>query len=64
MSKMQDYMDAAEKVILKTYNRFPMVLERGEGVCLYDMEGKRYLDFGRASPYLPWATQTGNSKMR
>ncbi len=46
MKKMQDYMDQAEKVILKTYNRFPIVFEKGEGVCLYDMEGKRYLDFG------------------
>ena len=46
MQKMQDYMDQAEKVILKTYNRFPVVFEKGEGVCLYDMEGKRYLDFG------------------
>ena len=46
MNNMQEYMETAEKVILKTYNRFPMVLEKGEGVCLYDMEGKRYLDFG------------------
>lgn len=31
---------------MKTYNRFPIVLERGEGVCLYDTGGKEYLDFG------------------
>ena len=32
--------------ILPTYNRFPVVLEKGEGVHLYDTEGKEYLDFG------------------
>lgn len=36
----------AEEAILKTYNRFPVVLEKGEGVYLYDTEGKEYLDFG------------------
>ncbi|MCI8417284.1 MAG: aspartate aminotransferase family protein [Lachnospiraceae bacterium] len=35
----------AEQVILHTYNRYPLVLDRGEGVYLYDMEGKKYLDF-------------------
>lgn len=36
----------AENVLYKTYNRFPVVFDRGEGVCLYDTEGKEYLDFG------------------
>ncbi len=35
----------AEQVILHTYNRYPLVLDRGEGVYLYDVEGKKYLDF-------------------
>lgn len=39
-------MDRAEKAVLHTYNRFPVVLERGEGVRLYDLDGKEYLDFG------------------
>ncbi len=34
-----------EESILHTYNRFPIVLEKGEGVHLYDTDGKRYLDF-------------------
>lgn len=38
-------MERAEQVILHTYNRFPVVLEKGEGVRLYDTEGKEYLDF-------------------
>ena len=37
--------EAAEKVVLHTYNRYPLVLDRGEGVYLYDVEGKQYLDF-------------------
>lgn len=39
-------MDRAENAVLHTYNRFPVVLERGQGVRLYDLEGKEYLDFG------------------
>ena len=35
----------AEAAILKTYNRFQIVLDKGEGVYLYDKEGKQYLDF-------------------
>ena len=33
------------KYLLHTYNRYPVVLARGKGVFLYDIEGKRYLDF-------------------
>lgn len=46
MKKMYDIMEEAEEVILHTYNRFPVVLERGDGVWLQDTEGKKYLDFG------------------
>lgn len=42
---MKEYIDAAEEVLLHTYNRYQVVLERGEGVYLYDTEGKKYLDF-------------------
>jgi acetylornithine/N-succinyldiaminopimelate aminotransferase len=31
--------------LLQTYNRYPVVLARGKGVFLYDLEGRRYLDF-------------------
>ena len=34
-----------KKYLLHTYNRYPVVLTRGKGVFLYDIEGKRYLDF-------------------
>lgn len=42
---MQEYIDEAEKALLHTYNRYQIVLDRGEGVWLYDMNGKKYLDF-------------------
>lgn len=41
----QEYMQTAEQAILHTYNRFPVVMDRGEGVYLYDTDGKKYLDF-------------------
>lgn len=41
----REYIEQAERDLLHTYNRYPLVLERGEGVYLYDIEGKRYLDF-------------------
>ena len=31
---------------MPTYQRFPIIMERGEGVNLYDKAGKQYLDFG------------------
>lgn len=43
--KMTEYMERGEDVILHTYNRFPVVFEKGDGVYLYDAEGKKYLDF-------------------
>ena len=42
---MIEKMNQAEEYVLHTYNRFPVVFEKGEGVCLYDTEGKEYLDF-------------------
>ena len=42
---MNEYIEEAEKALLHTYNRYLVVLDRGDGVHLYDIEGKRYLDF-------------------
>lgn len=42
---MKEYIEEAEKDLLHTYNRFQIVLEKGDGVHLYDIEGKEYLDF-------------------
>lgn len=46
MSVSQKIMEETEQHVLHTYNRFPVVFERGEGVRLYDVDGKEYLDFG------------------
>ena len=34
-----------QKVLLRTYSRPEMIIDHGEGVYLYDQNGKRYLDF-------------------
>lgn len=41
----KQYIEEAEQDLLHTYNRYQIVLDRGEGVYLYDIEGKKYLDF-------------------
>lgn len=46
MSVSRQIMEETEQYVLHTYNRFPVVFERGSGVRLYDVEGKEYLDFG------------------
>ena len=40
----QEYINTAEQELLHTYNRFSLVLDHGEGVHLYDTDGKEYLD--------------------
>lgn len=42
---MKAYMEEAEKDLLHTYNRYQIVLDKGQGVHLYDYNGKEYLDF-------------------
>jgi len=39
------YMQETDNNLVHTYNRFPVTLERGEGVYIYDTDGKKYLDF-------------------
>ena len=42
---MKEHIEEAEKVLLHTYNRYQVVFDHGDGVYLYDEEGKKYLDF-------------------
>ncbi len=42
---MKEYIDEAERDLLHTYNRYQIVWDKGDGVHLYDIEGKKYLDF-------------------
>ena len=37
--------DLGEKYVMKTYSRFPLTFEKGEGMYVYDENGKKYLDF-------------------
>ena len=41
----QAYIDQAETHLLHVYNRFPVVFDHGQGVYLYDTDGKQYQDF-------------------
>ena len=42
---MNELIERGENSLLHAYNRFPVVFDHGEGVRLYDTDGKEYLDF-------------------
>ncbi len=42
----QEIMNQGEEYLLHTYGRYPIVMDHGEGVRMYDTDGKEYLDFG------------------
>ena len=42
---LEQVAERERQFLLQTYNRYPVVLARGKGVFLYDIEGKKYLDF-------------------
>jgi len=46
MSKTSELIELADQNLIHTYNRHQIVLEKGKGVYLYDVDGKEYLDFG------------------
>lgn len=56
----KECIETAESNILHTYNRYPIVLDKGEGVYLYDTDGKKYLDF--AAGIAVFAFGYGNKK--
>jgi acetylornithine/N-succinyldiaminopimelate aminotransferase len=45
MNTFEQIAELERKYLLQTYNRYPVLLTRGKGVFLYDIEGERYLDF-------------------
>jgi len=45
MKTFEQIVELEKKYLLGTYNRYPIVLTRGKGVFLYDLEDRRYLDF-------------------
>ncbi len=68
----QNIINMADSSLLHTYNRYQLVLERGEGVYLYDTDGKKYLDFaagiavfalGYGNPYFDEAVKAQVGKL-
>jgi acetylornithine/N-succinyldiaminopimelate aminotransferase len=45
MANLQEIIEREQQYLLQTYNRYPVAFERGKGVFLFDLEGKKYLDF-------------------
>ncbi|HWD20993.1 MAG TPA: acetylornithine/succinylornithine family transaminase [Verrucomicrobiae bacterium] len=45
-NELQTVRELFEKNVIPTYARFDLALARGEGSSVWDMHGKRYLDFG------------------
>ena len=62
----EEYIKREEGAMLHTYHRFPVVLEKGEGVYLYDTDGKKYLDFaaGIAVEALGYGNQKYNDALK
>src|SRR5690348_8890267 len=44
-SASQNVMDLERQHLLQNYARYPLVLRRGRGPYVYDLAGRRYLDF-------------------
>ena len=44
MTHLEQIADLERRHLLQTYNRYPVIFERGKGVFLYDLDGKKYLD--------------------
>ena len=65
---VNEKIKAAEENLIHVYNRFPIALERGEGVYLYDTNGKKYLDFAAGfavsyvQPVLSYQLWRGSTK--
>jgi acetylornithine/N-succinyldiaminopimelate aminotransferase len=45
MKTLEQIAELERQFLLGTYSRYPVALERGKGVFVYDIEGKKYLDF-------------------
>ncbi len=72
MTEMKELTARADRYLANTYARFPVVLERGEGCRVWDVEGKEYLDFvagiavcalGHCHPAVVQAVQTQAAKL-
>jgi len=66
-------IEAFDRHVMGTYNRFPLALERGSGCWLWDTEGREYLDFvagvatcalGHSHPAMVAAVSRGIQKLQ
>ena len=64
MGTMKEYIDEAERALLHTYNRFQIVLDHGDGVHLYDMDGRNILISVQELQYLHLVTIIRDTTMR
>jgi predicted acetylornithine/succinylornithine family transaminase len=72
MSVAQQVMDLERQYVLQTYGRYPLVLQRGKGCYVWDVDGKRYLDLlsgigvnalGHAHPRIVRAIREQSAKL-
>src|SRR5437588_9131649 len=72
MPDTNEIIERERQFLLQTYHRYPLVLQRGKGVFVYDADGKRYLDFvaglgvnalGHAHPRIVKAIRDQASKL-
>ena len=45
MTTTEEIIQREKQFLLQTYSRYPLVIGRGKGVFLFDLDGKKYLDF-------------------
>jgi acetylornithine/N-succinyldiaminopimelate aminotransferase len=45
MTVTEEIMERERRYLLTTYNRYPVALARGKGCFVFDVDGRRYLDF-------------------
>jgi hypothetical protein len=55
--KLDELKATESKLLLGTYDRYPLLFERGEGMHLIDENGVRYLDLLSGIGVMPWATR-------
>jgi acetylornithine/N-succinyldiaminopimelate aminotransferase len=69
---MEQIAELEKRYLLPTYNRYPVALEKGKGVFLFDLDGNKYLDFvsgigvnalGHAHPRIVKAIREQASKL-
>ena len=61
---MKQMIDESEKYLVHSYNRYPVVLDHGDGVKLYDTDGSRYIwILVPELPFVHWAMEIRNTQM-